>query len=395
MGRAARRRRRLPVFLLVLGVSVPFSRRAGRPGPVFARVVRLTVLGRLVVTAKYGSATVGVGVFGHVAGAYLPCWLLVRLPGPAQVATAAGVGRGRVGGLRRAAAPRGAPPRLTAHRSGSALPDPPRGRRLSGTPHRAAREEDRMTDAGRPLSGRVALVTGASSGIGEATAVALAQAGAAVAIGARRADRLEALAGRLRDDGARVLTLDLDVTDETACRDAVNRTREGLGGLDVLVNNAGVMLLGTIVGADVEDWRRMLSTNVLGLMYLTHAAIDGMLEQGSGDVVNVSSVAGRTARKGAGVYNASKWAVNAFSESLRQEVTTRGVRVSLVEPGAVATELTDHITQPEAKAATQRMVGGMTPLQAADVARAIAYVVSQPPHVAVNEVLVRPTDQER
>ncbi|MGY1607193.1 MULTISPECIES: SDR family NAD(P)-dependent oxidoreductase [unclassified Geodermatophilus] len=252
-----------------------------------------------------------------------------------------------------------------------------------------------MTDVGRPLSGRVALVTGASSGIGEATAVALARAGAAVAIGARRADRLEALAGRLRDDGARVLTLDLDVTDETACRDAVDRTREGLGGLDVLVNNAGVMLLGTIVGADVEDWRRMLSTNVLGLMYLTHAAIDGMLEQGSGDVVNVSSVAGRTARKGAGVYNASKWAVNAFSESLRQEVTTRGVRVSLVEPGAVATELTDHITQPEAKAATQRMVGGMTPLQAADVARAIVYVVSQPPHVAVNEVLVRPTDQER
>jgi NADP-dependent 3-hydroxy acid dehydrogenase YdfG len=252
-----------------------------------------------------------------------------------------------------------------------------------------------MTDAGRPLSGRVALVTGASSGIGEATAVALARAGAAVAVGARRADRLEALAGRLRDDGARVLTLDLDVTDEASCRAAVARTRDGLGGLDVLVNNAGVMLLGTIVGADVEDWRRMLSTNVLGLMYLTHAAIDGMLEQGSGDVVNVSSVAGRTARRGAGVYNASKWAVNAFSESLRQEVTTRGVRVSLVEPGAVATELTDHITQPDAKADVRRMVGGMTPLQAEDVARAIVYVVSQPPHVAVNEVLVRPTDQER
>ncbi len=262
-------------------------------------------------------------------------------------------------------------------------------------PHRAVPEEDRMSDAGRPLSGKVALVTGASSGIGEATALALAQAGAAVAIGARRADRLEALAAKLRDDGARVLALDLDVTDEAACRDAVARTRAELGGLDVLVNNAGVMLLGTIVGADVEDWRRMLSTNVLGLMYTTHAAIDGMLEQGSGDVVNISSVAGRTARKGAGVYNASKWAVNAFSESLRQEVTTRGVRVSLVEPGAVATELTDHITQPDAKADVQRMVGGMTPLQAEDVARAIVYVVTQPPHVAVNEVLVRPTEQER
>ncbi|MGY1779575.1 SDR family NAD(P)-dependent oxidoreductase [Geodermatophilus sp. SYSU D01036] len=252
-----------------------------------------------------------------------------------------------------------------------------------------------MTDAGRPLSGRVALVTGASSGIGEATAVALAEAGAAVAVGARRADRLHALARKLRDGGARALTLDLDVTDEASCRAAVARTREELGGLDVLVNNAGVMLLGTIVGADVEDWRRMLSTNVLGLMYMTHAAIDGMVEQGSGDVVNVSSVAGRTARKGAGVYNASKWAVNAFSESLRQEVTTRGVRISLVEPGAVATELTDHITQPDAKAASQRMYTEMTPLQAEDVAKAILYVVSQPPHVAVNEVLVRPTAQER
>ena len=123
----------------------------------------------------------------------------------------------------------------------------------------------------------------------------------------------------------------------------------------MLVNNAGVMLLGTIVGADPEDWRRMLSTNVLGLMYMTHAAIEGMVEQGSGDVVNVSSVAGRVARKGAGVYNASKWAVNAFSESLRQEVTGRGVRIGLVEPGAVATELTDHITQPEAKAASKQM----------------------------------------
>jgi NADP-dependent 3-hydroxy acid dehydrogenase YdfG len=252
-----------------------------------------------------------------------------------------------------------------------------------------------MTEVARPLAGRVALVTGASSGIGEATAVALAQAGAAVALGARRRDRLEALAGKLRADGAAVLTLDLDVTDEAACADAVRRTREELGGLDVLVNNAGVMLLGTIVGADPEDWRRMVQTNVMGVLYMTHAAIDGMLEQGSGDVVNISSVAGRTARKGAGVYNASKWAVNAFSESLRQEVTARGVRVSLVEPGAVATELSSHITQPEAREASRQMAASMRTLQADDVARAIVYVVTQPPHVAVNEVLVRPTDQER
>jgi NADP-dependent 3-hydroxy acid dehydrogenase YdfG len=252
-----------------------------------------------------------------------------------------------------------------------------------------------MTETNRPLTGKVALVTGASSGIGEATAVALAEAGAAVAIGARRHDRLDALAGKLREGGASVLQLDLDVTDEEQCRTAVARTREELGGLDVLVNNAGVMLLGTIVGADTEDWRRMLHTNVLGLMYMTSAAIDGMVEQGSGDVVNVSSVAGRVARKGAGVYNASKWAVNAFSESLRQEVTTKGVRISLVEPGAVATELTDHITQPRAKAASQEMYTSMRALQAEDIARAVLYVVSQPPHVAINELLVRPTDQER
>ncbi len=252
-----------------------------------------------------------------------------------------------------------------------------------------------MTEPDRPLTGKVALVTGASSGIGEATAVALADAGAAVAIGARRTDRLGALAARLGDGGASVLQLDLDVTDEAACADAVRRTREELDGLDVLVNNAGVMLLGTIVGADPEDWRRMLSTNVLGLMYMTHAAVEGMVTQGSGDIVNISSVAGRQARKGAGVYNASKWAVNAFSESLRQEVTGRGVRIGLVEPGAVATELRDHITQADAKAAAEKTYTSLRPLQAEDVARAVLYLVTQPPHVAINEVLVRPIDQER
>jgi NADP-dependent 3-hydroxy acid dehydrogenase YdfG len=252
-----------------------------------------------------------------------------------------------------------------------------------------------MSESTQPLTGKVALVTGASSGIGEATAIALAGAGAAVAIGARRRDRLDALAGKLRDGGARVLQLDLDVTDEEACAAAVARTRDELGGLDVLVNNAGVMLLGTIVGADTEDWRRMIQTNVMGVMYMTAAAIEGMVEQGSGDIVNMSSVAGRQARKGAGVYNASKWAVNAFSESLRQEVTGRGVRVGLVEPGAVATELTDHITQPDAKAASVQMYTSMRALQPEDIARAVLYLVTQPPHVAVNEILIRPTDQER
>jgi NADP-dependent 3-hydroxy acid dehydrogenase YdfG len=245
------------------------------------------------------------------------------------------------------------------------------------------------------LDGRVALVTGASSGIGEATAIALAAEGAAVAIGARRTDRLQDLEKRLRDNGASVLTLELDVTDEAACRSAVSRTQDELGGLGILVNNAGVMLLGPIVDADTEDWRRMLHTNTLGLMYMTHAALPRMLADGFGDIVNVSSVAGRVARLGSGGYNASKWAVNAFSESLRQEVTTRGVRISLVEPGAVETELTDHITHQATKQLVKDTIAQSRAMKADDIARAIVYIVSQPAHVAVNEVLIRPTDQER
>ncbi|MCW2570723.1 MAG: NADP-dependent 3-hydroxy acid dehydrogenase YdfG [Frankiales bacterium] len=245
------------------------------------------------------------------------------------------------------------------------------------------------------LDGRIALVTGASSGIGEATAMALAAEGAAVAIAARRTDRLRDLADRLGKEGARVLSLELDVTDEAACRAAVVRTQDELGGLDILINNAGVMLLGPIVDADTEDWRRMLHTNTLGLMYMTHAVLPRMLETGRGDIVNVSSVAGRIARLGSGGYNASKWAVNAFSESLRQEVTTRGVRVSLIEPGAVATELTDHITHDQTRTLVKDTIAKTTPLQSEDIARAIVYVVSQPPYVAINEVLIRPTDQER
>ena len=246
----------------------------------------------------------------------------------------------------------------------------------------------------RLLEGRVALVTGASSGIGEATAVALARQGAAVAVGARRADRLGDLVGRIEADGGRAVALDLDVTDEAQCRAAVQGTVDALGGLDVLVNNAGVMLLGPIEDADTEDWRRMITTNVLGLMYMTHAALPHLLQR-KGDVVNVSSVAGRTARSGAGVYNASKWGVGAFSESLRQEVTGRGVRVVLVEPGAVATELTDHITHPGAKEQIQGFIEQMRPLRPEDIANAVVYAVSQPPYVSVNEVLIRPTDQER
>ena len=244
------------------------------------------------------------------------------------------------------------------------------------------------------LQGKVALVTGASSGIGEATAVALAAEGAAVAIAARRVDRLETLKAKLEAEGARVVAVELDVTDEAACRAAVERTVQELGGLDIVVNNAGVMLLGPIEGADTQDWRRMIETNVFGLMYVTHAALPHLLERG-GDVVQVSSVAGRVARAGSGVYNASKFAVGAFSESLRQEVTTRGVRVTLVEPGAVATELQSHITHADTKAGIEKWIAGMRPLQSDDIARAVVYVVTQPAHVSVNELTIRPTDQDR
>lgn len=241
------------------------------------------------------------------------------------------------------------------------------------------------------LTGKVALVTGASSGIGEATAKALAAAGATVVLAARRIDRLELLKAEL---GGATLAVELDVTDEASANRAVTTAVAELGRLDIVVNNAGVMLLGPILDADTEDWRRMISTNVLGLMYVTHAALPHLLTHG-GDLVQVSSVSGRVARAGSGAYNASKFAVNAFSEALRQEVTSRGVRVTLVEPGVVATELQSHTTHQGAKAALAQRVESMRPLQAVDIANAVLYAVTQPAHVAVNEILVRPTDQEQ
>ena len=251
----------------------------------------------------------------------------------------------------------------------------------------------------RPLDGTVALVTGASSGIGEATATALVAAGADVAVAARRRDRLESLAARL-GTGARVLVLETDVTDEAQARAAVERTVDELGRLDTLVNNAGVMLLGPIVGAPLEEWQRMVEINLLGLLYCTHAALPHLLEAAAGeprgvaDLVNVSSVAGRVARLGSGVYNATKFGVAAFSESLRQEVTRRHVRVSLIEPGAVATELADH-NRPEVLETIRANFEGVEQMTADDIAESIAFVVTRPRHVAVNEVLVRPTEQER
>ena len=249
------------------------------------------------------------------------------------------------------------------------------------------------------LSGTVALVTGASSGIGEATALALAEEGARVALVARRRDRLEALAERLggRD---RALVIEADVTDQAQAQAAQWRpTVSELGRLDTLVNNAGVMLLGPIVGAPLEEWQRMVQINVLGLLYCTHAALPHLLAAADGprrvaDVVNVSSVAGRVARLNSGVYNATKFAVGAFSESLRQEVTARHVRVTIIEPGATATELRLQ-NRPEIQAEMAKNFGGIERLEADDIANSIRYAVTQPRHVAVNEILIRPTEQER
>jgi len=249
------------------------------------------------------------------------------------------------------------------------------------------------------LQGTVALVTGASSGIGEATARLLAQHGATVAIAARRKDRLDALAGQIEDAGGRALAIETDVTDRAQAEAMVQRTVEELGRLDTVINNAGVMLLGPILGAPIEEWDRMIALNLQGLLYVAHAALPHLLSAAAGDprqvadLVNISSVAGRIARSGSGVYNLTKHGVGAFSESLRQEVAGRHVRVSLVEPGAVATELTDHLRD-EVRDMVERRIGDMERMRADDIADAIAYVVTRPRHVAINELLIRPTEQE-
>jgi NADP-dependent 3-hydroxy acid dehydrogenase YdfG len=248
------------------------------------------------------------------------------------------------------------------------------------------------------LEGTVALVTGASSGIGAATASALAAQGAAVALAARRGDRLDALAADVREQGGSVLVVECDVTDERQAAGAVERTVGELGRLDTLVNNAGVMLLGPVAGAPVPEWQQMVQLNVLGLLYCAHAALPHLLRAAEdeprhvADMVNISSVAGRAARAGNGVYSLTKHGAGAFSESLRQEVTKRYVRVSLVEPGATATELASH-NRPEVLESIRSQFGQR--MDAADIADAICYIVTRPRHVAVNEMLIRPTEQER
>jgi NADP-dependent 3-hydroxy acid dehydrogenase YdfG len=247
---------------------------------------------------------------------------------------------------------------------------------------------------GERLDGTVALVTGASSGIGEASARALARAGAKVAIAARRKDRLEALAKEID-----ALVIEADVTDQQQATAAVERTVGELGRLDTVINNAGVMLLNQAADQPLEEWQRMVDVNVKGVLYIAHAAIEPLLAAAQdsprkvSDLVNISSIAGRRANRGSAVYNLTKHGVGAFSEALRQEFATRHLRVSLVEPGAVATELVQQMG-PEQQEAARKRFAGVERLTSDDIAEAIEYIVTRPWHVAVNEIMIRPTEQE-
>jgi NADP-dependent 3-hydroxy acid dehydrogenase YdfG len=245
------------------------------------------------------------------------------------------------------------------------------------------------------LDGKVAIITGASAGIGEATAITLAAEGAKVVIAARRSDRLEVLAKRIESSGGQALPIVTDITDETQANNLIHKANAALGQVDILVNNAGIALTGNIHGGNTSDWRRMFDVNVFGLLYATHAVLPIFKAQGGGHIVNISSVAGRIARAGVGIYNATKWGVNAISESLRQEVLQDNIRVTIIEPGLVETEINNHVTDPVAKKNVEERIKAIAPLQSEDIARAIAYAVTQPPHVNVNEILIRPTQQER
>jgi NADP-dependent 3-hydroxy acid dehydrogenase YdfG len=250
------------------------------------------------------------------------------------------------------------------------------------------------------LEGTVSLVTGASSGIGEATAMKLAQLGASVALVARRRERLHELADRIGAEGDRTLVIEADVGSREQAEEAVQRTVSELGRLDTLVNNAGTMLLGPIQDAPLDEWEQMLAVNVAGLLYCAHAALPALLAAADdgprhvADMINISSVGGRVARLGSGAYNLTKFGIGAFSESLRQEVTERHVRVSLVEPGVVATELQSH-NRPEIREQISETFAGVDRLQPDDIADAIGYIVTRPRRVAVNELLIRPTEQQR
>ncbi len=251
----------------------------------------------------------------------------------------------------------------------------------------------------RPLEDTVALVTGSSSGIGAATARRLAADGAAVALVARRRDRLDDLASTIRGDGGSALVLQADVTERGQAEDAVERTVSELGRVDTVVNNAGVMLLGPALDSPIDEWDRMVALNVQGALYVTHAALPHLVRAAESgprqvaDLVNISSTAGRVARPGGSVYALTKFGIAAFAESLRQELLKRRVRVSVVEPGTVNTELVSHLRE-DVRRAARSQVESIEALRPEDIADAVSYIVTRDRRVAVNEMLVRAAEQD-
>ncbi len=245
------------------------------------------------------------------------------------------------------------------------------------------------------IKDKVAIITGASSGIGYATAIALSTAGAKVAIGARRTDKLEQLENQIKNNGGKVLSQRLDVTKKTDCDTFVEQTIKKWGAVDILVNNAGLMPLSFVKNLKVDEWERMIDVNIKGVLFCTAAVIPHMKEKKSGHIVNISSVAGRIVFPAGSVYCATKHAITAFSEGLRQELSVRSnIRVTCIEPGVVETELLNTITDETLKGfveGAKKMQG----LKADDIANAILFAVQSPDGVNVNEILVRPTEQDR
>jgi NADP-dependent 3-hydroxy acid dehydrogenase YdfG len=251
-----------------------------------------------------------------------------------------------------------------------------------------------------PLTGTTALVTGASSGIGSATARRLAELGATVAVVARRQDRLATLAAEIQQAGGTALVVVADISVRDEAEAAVQQVVERTGRLDIVVNNAGLMLLGPVVGADVEEWERMIAINQKALLYITNAALPHLLKtaddelRGVADIVNISSIAGRQAWANFGVYNMTKFGVSGFTEALRQEVTKRNVRVGVLEPGAVATELVSHNSEKiRADPAASDAENIPVRLQPEDIADSVAFMVTRPRHSSIAELWAMPTSQ--
>ena len=245
------------------------------------------------------------------------------------------------------------------------------------------------------IKDKVVIITGASSGIGYATALSLAKEGAKLVVGARRTDRLERLVKEIEENNGEILSQKFDVTKKSDCDDLVNTAIKKWGKVDVLINNAGLMPLSFVKNLKVDEWDQMIDVNIKGVLYCTAAVLPHMREAKSGHIINISSVAGRIVFPAGSVYCATKHAVTAFSEGLRQELSPRNnIRVTTIEPGVVSTELTNTITDESLEKFVETSKK-MEALKAEDIASAIIFAINAPDHVSVNEILVRPTTQDR